>query len=155
MAAASFRSPMTGPGFPLLNANISSSASTGWNEVAALPATGSASASSLPLPASMGLVSRWSITRRASNAGSGFRCPRVLVWIPPSRQAKTASRCRREAVLCCEPCGPRSGGSGGEIAEFDHVLFLLLVARRQLEQARRGAAEDVVLALLRDERQVV
>src|SRR5262249_33670607 len=42
----------------------------------------------------------------------------------------------------------------GEIAEPLEVLFLLLVARRQLEQARRGAAEDVVLRLLRQERQV-
>src|SRR3954447_25269637 len=48
---------------------------------------------------------------------------------------------------------PQSG-RGGEIAELLQVLFLLLVARRQLEQARRGAAEDVVLGLFREERQV-
>src|ERR1700730_6600537 len=41
------------------------------------------------------------------------------------------------------------------VAELDQILFLLLVARLQLEQARRGAAEDVVLALLGEERQVV
>src|SRR4029079_659694 len=43
----------------------------------------------------------------------------------------------------------------GMIAELDQVFLLLLVARRQLEQARRGAAKDVVLGLLREERQVV
>src|SRR5882757_3609718 len=44
---------------------------------------------------------------------------------------------------------------GREIAVLLEVFFLRLVARRQLEQARRGAAQDVVLALLRHERQVV
>src|SRR5262249_20275702 len=43
---------------------------------------------------------------------------------------------------------------GGEIAEPLQVLFLLVVARRQLEQARRRAAENIVLGLLRQERQV-
>src|SRR5262249_23613565 len=43
----------------------------------------------------------------------------------------------------------------GVIPVLYQVLFLLLVARRQLEQARGGAAEDVVLALLGEERQVV
>src|SRR4029077_5059329 len=42
-----------------------------------------------------------------------------------------------------------------EIAEFLEVLLLLVVARRQLEQPRRGAAENVVLGLLRQEGQVV
>src|SRR5262245_53675670 len=41
------------------------------------------------------------------------------------------------------------------IAEPDQILFLLLVARLQLEQACRGAAENVVLALFGEERQVV
>src|SRR5262249_29791909 len=39
-------------------------------------------------------------------------------------------------------------------AEAREVRLLLVVARRQLEQARRGAAQDVVLALFRHERQV-
>src|SRR5690242_16361373 len=43
---------------------------------------------------------------------------------------------------------------GSVVAELDQVFLLLLVARRQLEQARRGAAKDVVLGLLRKERQV-
>ena len=46
----------------------------------------------------------------------------------------------------------RSGGS--VIAELDQVLLLGLAARLQLEQPRRGAAEDVVLGLLGQERQV-
>src|SRR6266508_4823901 len=46
-------------------------------------------------------------------------------------------------------------GRGGEVAELLQVLFLLLVARRQLEQARRGAAEDVVLRLLGQEGLIV
>src|ERR1700730_16635436 len=60
------------------------------------------------------------------------------------------------------PCGITAAGAlspsrrgGGEIAELLQICLLLLVARRQLEQARRGAAEDVVLGLLRQERQVV
>src|SRR5262245_27728464 len=44
--------------------------------------------------------------------------------------------------------------SSGEIAELLQVLLLLLVARRQLEEARRGAAKNVVLRLLGQERQV-
>src|SRR3954468_18004855 len=47
------------------------------------------------------------------------------------------------------------GGGRGVIAELDQVFFLLLVARRKLEQPRRGAAENVVLGLLRQERQIV
>src|SRR5450631_1804704 len=35
-----------------------------------------------------------------------------------------------------------------QIAVLDQVLFLLGIAGRQVEQARRGAAEDVVLGLL-------
>src|SRR5262245_66474980 len=46
-------------------------------------------------------------------------------------------------------------GSGREIAKPDQVFLLLLVARRELEEARRGAAEDVVLRLLGQEWQVV
>src|ERR1051326_2540810 len=41
-----------------------------------------------------------------------------------------------------------------EIAEPLQVLPLLRVARRQFEEPRRGAAEDVVLRLLGEERQV-
>src|SRR4029078_11995222 len=44
---------------------------------------------------------------------------------------------------------------GGWIAEFLEVRFLLVVARRQLEQSRRSAAENIVLGLLRQERQIV
>ena len=44
--------------------------------------------------------------------------------------------------------------AGDEIAKSFQILFLLRVARRELEEPRRGAAEDVVLALLRKERQV-
>src|SRR5260370_24562340 len=61
--------------FPLTSAKTPSSAFTGWNAVAALLATGSASALSPPLPVSMGLVSKWWITVRASNFDFGFRCP--------------------------------------------------------------------------------
>ena len=42
----------------------------------------------------------------------------------------------------------------GEVAELLQARLLRLVARRQLEQPRRGAAEDVVLGLFRQERQV-
>src|SRR5580692_12948453 len=76
----------------------------------------------------------------------------------PSRGEKTNAR--REAGH--QHLGPaladkaaNSRRVGGEIAELLQVRLLLLVARRQLEQARRGAAEDVVLGLLRQERQVV
>jgi hypothetical protein len=41
----------------------------------------------------------------------------------------------------------------GELAEPDQVLLLPLVAGRQLEEARGGAAEDIVLGLLGEERQ--
>src|SRR5262249_17061707 len=44
---------------------------------------------------------------------------------------------------------------GRIVPVLDQVLFLLLVARRQLEQARRGGAENVVFGLLGQERQVV
>src|SRR5262249_1842579 len=83
------------------------------------------------------------IQRRAQRPGGG-----------PSRRRKNKTtsrpdpgggRCAQSAAL----------GRGGEIAEPLEVLFLFLVARRQLEQARRGAAEDVVLGLLREEGQVV
>src|SRR3954471_19712487 len=47
------------------------------------------------------------------------------------------------------------GGGSGVVAELDQVFFLLLVARRKLEQPRRGAAKNVVLGLLRQERQIV
>src|SRR6202012_5583978 len=57
-------------------------------------------------------------------------------------------------ITAAEACSP-SRRVGGEIAELLQVGLLLLVARRQLEQARGGAAEDVVLGLLRQERQVV
>jgi hypothetical protein len=43
-------------------------------------------------------------------------------------------------------------GHGGEIAEFLEIRLLRLVARRQLEQPRRGATQDIVLGLLRQER---
>src|SRR5262245_65990859 len=69
-------------------------------------------------------------------------------------QAKTASRLSGRRLLLDAFLFNRSGG-GGEIAEPLEVLLLLLVARRQLEQARRGAAQDVVLGLLRQELQVV
>ena len=59
---------------------------------------------------------------------------------------------------CQKPCKrdawPKVFSGGDEIAELLQILFLLLVARRKLEQPRGGAAEDVVLALLRQERQV-
>ena len=41
-----------------------------------------------------------------------------------------------------------------EIAKSFQILFLFCVARCKLEEPRGGAAEDVVLALLREERQV-
>src|SRR4029077_5640476 len=41
-----------------------------------------------------------------------------------------------------------------QITEAFKIVFLLLIARRQLEQPRRGAAENIVLALFRQERQV-
>src|SRR5262252_6368665 len=70
------------------------------------------------------------------------------------QQAKTASRWPGRRLLFDALLSDRSGGSG-QIAEPLEVLFLLLVARRQLEQARRGAAQDVVLGLLRQELQIV
>src|SRR4051812_34975162 len=60
------------------------------------------------------------------------------------------------AGCCLTPCYYRIVlRSGREIAELLEVRFLRLVARRQLEQPRRGAAQDVVLGLLRQELQVV
>src|SRR5271155_3774827 len=49
---------------------------------------------------------------------------------------------------------PRVAASSHEVAESLEVAALRLVARRQLEQARRGAAEDIVLCPLGQERQV-
>src|SRR5947208_11578690 len=55
---------------------------------------------------------------------------------------------------CLTPSYSIALRGGREIAELLEIRFLRLVAWRQLEQARRGAAHDVVLALLRHERQV-
>src|SRR5258708_9984140 len=77
MLVRSFRSQMMDLEFPPMSAKTSSSAFTGWNGVAALLATGSASALSPPLPVSMGLASRWWITGRASNFDFGFPHPRA------------------------------------------------------------------------------
>src|SRR6266511_709849 len=63
--------------FPPMSAKTSSSAFTDWNGVAALLATDSASALSPLLPVSMGLVSRWWTTGRASNFDFGFPHPRA------------------------------------------------------------------------------
>src|ERR1700724_966154 len=49
---------------------------------------------------------------------------------------------------------PKVLSGGDEIAESLQIFFLLFVARRQLEQPRGGAAQNVVLTLLRQERQV-
>src|SRR5439155_5425674 len=58
--------------------------------------------------------------------------------------------------LVCATCSPRLRRlSRGQIPELLQVLFLLLVPWRQIKQSRRGAAEDVVLGLLGEERQVV
>src|SRR5499427_4599435 len=67
---------MMGPEFPTTNASACSSGFTGWNAAATRRATGSASASWLPLPVSMGLASRWWTTGPASNADFDFRRPR-------------------------------------------------------------------------------
>src|SRR5262245_2511006 len=50
-------------------------------------------------------------------------------------------------------CPPYTNSRRG-IAEPREVRPLLIVTRRQLEQASGGAAEDVVLGLFRQERQV-
>src|SRR4029077_17308437 len=70
-------------------------------------------------------------------------------------EKKTASRLAREAVPVLTPCYWIALCSGREIAELLEVRLLRLVARRQLEQARRGAAQDIVLAFLRHEREIV
>src|SRR5262249_53462259 len=76
-----------------------------------------------------------------------------VVAARPARQ-KTMPGTRPGVAQESRRSGKRSRRRG-VVPVLDQVLFLLLVARRQLEQARRGAAEDVVLGLLRQERQVV
>src|SRR5215510_5912422 len=56
---------------------------------------------------------------------------------------------------CLTPLLSDHSGGGSQVAEPLEVLLLLLVAWRQLEQAGRGAAQDVVLGLFRQELQVV
>src|SRR6267154_434723 len=60
-------------------------------------------------------------------------------------------------VLPLAPTAPRLSrlASGGEVAVLDQVGLLLRVARLELEQARRRAAQDVVLGLVGQERQIV
>src|SRR5262249_58312896 len=70
------------------------------------------------------------------------------------KQSKTASRMSGGGQGLA-PCYWIDLRGGRKVAELLEVRFLRLVARRQLEQARRGAAQDVVLGLLRQELQVV
>src|SRR5262245_43342557 len=72
----------------------------------------------------------------------------------PVPQTQTASRLPGRRLSFDALLLLISGGSG-EVAELLQVLFLLLVARRQLEQPGCGAAQDVVLRLFAQERQVV
>src|SRR6187200_2993552 len=71
-----------------------------------------------------------------------------------SRASDTAQESSRISRATISSWTVPIDASGHEIAEAAEVLFLLLVARRQLVQARGVAAEDVVLGLLREERQV-
>src|SRR5258706_8292024 len=96
MAVRSFREATMDLEFPLTSAKTSSSAFTGWNAVAALLATGSASALSPPLPVSMELVSKWWITVRASNFDFGFRCPELVTanGLPSNQSARAQEKSR-------------------------------------------------------------
>src|SRR5690606_8000254 len=77
---------------------------------------------------------------------------------PPRCRRATACRIGGSSAGCSRRDPPRSmvppSGRRGQIAEALEVCLLLVVARRQFERARGGAAEDVVLALLAQERQV-
>src|SRR5262245_29734777 len=110
------------------------------------------------VPAPAGTQERHSLNERL---GPHFRGDERREGTQPTQLAgrtdrienKTASRLpgRRSGLTPLSLCL----GGGGQIAELLQVGLLLLVARRQLEQARRGAAQDVVLRLLRQELQVV
>src|SRR4029077_16012275 len=78
-------------------------------------------------------------TRTSANNG----CRRPGRWRVSSPTRATARDARGER--------DRKPPLGRDVAELREVLALLLVARRKLEQPGRGAAQDVVLGLLRDE----
>src|SRR5258708_5812304 len=84
------------PEFPLTSAKTSSSAFTGWNAGAAIPATGSASTLSPPLPVSMGLGSKWWINVPGSNFDFGFPCPELVTanGLPSNQSAQAKEKSR-------------------------------------------------------------
>src|SRR5262249_40256529 len=92
---------------------------------------------------------------------SSFRKPRsgcpqsiVTIWAEPSRPVTFRARGLTPAPRN-DGGEPKRGLSRRcQIAKAQKVLFLLGVARRQLEQPRRGATENIVLGLFRQERQV-
>src|ERR1700732_1599172 len=71
--------------------------------------------------------------------------------------------CSMKACRRKPPPGSPEGGllnassprSSSEVAVLDQIRLLRLVARLELEQARGGATENVVLGLVGQERQVV
>src|ERR1700730_377823 len=79
------------------------------------------------------------------NWGDGRRHKHGLLPLP-----KRGEGAHRASAACSD----QSRASGSKIAEPLQILLLLLRARRQLEQTGRVAAENVVLGLLRQERQV-
>src|SRR5262249_54014667 len=91
-------------------------------------------------------------TSRPRNAPAHNR--RGREWLP--RKRLRAGRQRKPIVSWPSSHLPRTTVLCGrrQIAEARQILFLLLVTRRQLEQPRRGAAENVVLGFFRQERQV-
>src|SRR5215469_5183103 len=78
-----------------------------------------------------------------SNPASTINVYRLVRSTPQAREGDDRSRRRNNS------------SSRGVVAEPDEILFLLIVTRFQLGQARRGAAEDVVLSLLREKWQVI
>src|SRR5215510_14522140 len=66
-----------------------------------------------------------------------------------AEECGAAASASAEMTVSCRDRKPASW-SRRQIAVPDQVLLLLLVARRQLEQARCGAAKDVVLRSLRE-----
>src|SRR5438552_290719 len=81
-------------------------------------------------------------TRTSANNG----CRRPGRWRVSSPTQATARGARSEL--------DRKPLLRGQISELGEVLALLVVARRKLEQPGRGAAQDAVLGLLRDELEI-
>src|SRR5262245_30148057 len=123
--------PSPGRGGSLSRASSCSLCSAGWGDLAASTRI---RIHPTPLAASQAL----GVSRPSPSRGG---------WAPSKRRERGAHRASRT-------CSDLPAESRSRIAEPLQILPLLLIARRQLEQARGGAAQDVVLGLLRQKRQV-